>query len=133
MIVDASAILAVLRAEPDAATYARALAEAPARPWLSAVSYLAVAIEVDTLGRNAAVQAFESFLEAARLEVRPVTPAHARLARLAHATYGAGNHPASLSFPECFAYALARETGLPLLYKSPGFAETAISPALELA
>ncbi|MEM9737314.1 MAG: type II toxin-antitoxin system VapC family toxin, partial [Pseudomonadota bacterium] len=63
MIVDASAILAVLRAEPDAATYARALAEAPARPWLSAVSYLAVAIEVDTLGRNAAVQAFESFLE----------------------------------------------------------------------
>jgi ribonuclease VapC len=63
--------------------------------------------------------------------VVPVTPAHARLARQAHREYGRGSgHPARLDFGDCFSYALAKETGEPLLFKGTDFAQTDITPAI---
>lgn len=129
MIVDASAALAVLLDEPDAPAFAEALAAAEA-PRMSVVNHLEAAIRVDRLGRAAAVQALEALLASAGVEIVPATVAHGRLARLAFATYGKGRHPAALNFGDCFAYALAKETGRPLLFKGEDFAQTDLVAAL---
>jgi ribonuclease VapC len=64
------------------------------------------------------------------LEVEPVTLDQVRVARQAYRTYGRGNHPAGFNFGDCFAYALARTTGLPLLFKGDDFAQTDVTPAV---
>ena len=129
MIVDASAVLAVLLDEPDAPAFARALAAASA-PRMSVVNHLEAAIRVDRLDTPAAVQALEALLATAGVEIVPATAAHGRLARLAFATYGKGRHPAALNFGDCFAYALAKEAGQPLLFKGRDFTQTDLVPAL---
>ena len=68
--------------------------------------------------------ALDAFLEEAGIEIAPVTPSQARLAREAHRRFGRGNHPARLNLGDCFAYALAKEAGEPLLYKGADFAQT---------
>ena len=128
MIVDASALLAILMLEPEAARFARALADAPA-PRMSVVSFLEVAIRIDREQSVLATQKFDRFMTLSRIEVQPVTLAQAQIARLAHAEFGKGRHPASLNFGDCFAYALAKESGLPLLFKGNDFPLTDVRPA----
>jgi ribonuclease VapC len=70
------------------------------------------------------------FLAEAGVEIVPVTAAQARLAREAHRRFGKGNHPANLNFGDCFAYALAKERDLPLLFKGEDFTRTDLRPAL---
>ena len=129
MIVDASALLAILLLEPDARNFAQALANAPA-PQLSAVNFLEVAIRIDRENSVLATQKFDRFMTLSRIAVQAVSLAQAQIARLAYAEFGKGRHPASLNLGDCFAYALAKETGQPLLFKGTHFPLTDLRPVV---
>ncbi|MGV0635903.1 type II toxin-antitoxin system VapC family toxin [Mycolicibacillus trivialis] len=131
MIADTSAIIAILRAEDDAALYARAIADAETRK-LSAASYLECGIVVDSQRDPVVSRALDELLEAAGFVIEPVTERQARLAREAYADFGKGSgHPAGLNFGDCLSYALAVDTREPLLWKGDDFAATGIRSALE--
>jgi len=130
MIVDASAIIAILRDEPEAVSCAKAIAEAQRRR-ISAVNYVEAAIVIDAARDPIASRRFDDLFRAAELAIDPVTEAQARIAREAYRDFGKGTgHPAGLNFGDCFAYALAKATGEPLLYKGGDFAHTDIGSAL---
>jgi ribonuclease VapC len=130
VIVDASALAAVLFFEPDAYVYAEAI-ERAASTRVSAATLLELAIVVDGSGNSGAVTKLEQFLEAATITVEPVTLEHAQIARQAYREYGRGSgHAARLNFGDCFAYALAKASGEPLLFKGQDFARTDVRSAL---
>jgi len=130
MIVDSSAVLAILFAEGDAPDYARAI-EAAETCRMSAANWLEAAIRVDRGGDAIASNAFDDFVREAGMIVEAVTAGQAQLARRAYRAYGKGTgHPAGLNFCDCFAYALAKETREPLLYKGNDFARTDIEAVI---
>ncbi|NVO13509.1 MAG: type II toxin-antitoxin system VapC family toxin [Rhodoplanes sp.] len=132
MIIDSSALVAILRAEPDAPTCAAAIEAASPRR-MSAVSYLEAAIVIDGPRDPVASRRFDQFLERASVTIEPVTAEQARIARQAYRDFGKGSgHPAKLNFGDCFSYALARATGEPLLFKGEDFRHTDIEAALPL-
>lgn len=104
---------------------------ADARPRLiSAANLLEAAIVIEgRLGPKAGGD-LDDFVADVGLEVEPVTSDQVRVARQAYRTYGRGNHPAGLNFGDCFAYALAKTAGLPLLFKGNDFTRTDITPRL---
>lgn len=128
MIIDTSAILAVLLGEPDAGRYEDAIAAAWPRR-MSVVALLEAAMVVESRGGAAAGQELDMLLEKSAVELVPVTPEHANAARRAWRRFGKGNHPAGLNFGDCFAYALAKTAGEPLLFKGEDFAQTDIEVA----
>ena len=128
MIVDSSAVLAILFQEPDAERFSQALAAAPAR--ISAASVVETGIVLNAKRGPEAEDDFDELLDRMRFSIEPVTAEHARLARRAFRVFGKGNHPAGLNFGDCFAYALAKATGEPLLFKGDDFARTDVVPAL---
>jgi len=129
MILDASAVIAILRDEPEARAFAEAIAAAKSRR-ISAVSYVEAAIVIDGSRDPVASRRFDDFLRAAQVEVEPVTKEQAQIAREAYRDFGKGSgHAASLNFGDCFAYALARSTGEPLLFKGDDFSHTDLTPA----
>lgn len=130
MIVDSSALLAVILDETDGDRYIRALVRGrPLR--MSAANWLEAVLVVDGRGSMAASVRFEDLVRRLRIEVVPVTVDHAYRARTAHREYGRGNHPARLNYGDCFAYALAKLEGEPLLFKGGDFAQTDVEPALK--
>ena len=130
MIIDTSALIAILRDEPDAAAYAAAI-EAAAHCRMSAASFLEAAIVIDGSRDPVASRRFDDLANEAQLVIEAVTEAQARIAREAYRDFGrGGGHPARLNFGDCFAYALARMTGEPLLFKGDDFSHTDITPAL---
>jgi ribonuclease VapC len=130
VIVDTSALIAILRDEPEAAACAKAI-EGASRRRISAANFLEAAIAVDGSRDPISSRRFNDLLKEADLAVEPVTEAQARIAREAYRDFGRGSgHPARLNFGDCFAYALARATGEPLLFKGDAFAHTDIAPAL---
>ena len=128
MIVDSSALVAVLFREADAERYEEAIARAT-NCRISVVNLLEVFIVVESRGGTAAGQECDAFLDKAGIDPAPVLPEHAQEARRAWRRFGKGNHPAALDFGDCFAYALARTTGEPLLFKGEDFARTDIEAA----
>ena len=128
MIVDTSAVLAILFAEPDAGHYSRALAEAD-RCRISAANFLEAAIFVESRAGVEGAHQLDLLLERAPIELAAVTAEQAQAARRAWRRYGKGNHPAGLNFGDCFAYALAKMIREPLLYKGDDFALTDIEAA----
>lgn len=131
MIVDASALLAILRDEPAAVACAEAIERAPVRR-ISAANWLEAAIVIDTSREPIASRRFDELVRSAELIVEPVTEGQSRLAREAYRDFGRGSgHPARLTFGDCFAYALARATDEPLLFVGDDFNQTDISSALE--
>ena len=128
MIVDSSAILAVLLEESDADRYAQALTDAPTCR-MSAANFLEAAIVIEGRGGPEAGHELDVLIERAEIELVPVTVEHARAARRAWRRFGRGNHPAALNFGDCFAYALVEATGEPLLYKGGDFTLTDIEAA----
>jgi ribonuclease VapC len=131
VIIDTSALIAILRDEPEAAACARAI-EAASRRLVSAANFLEAAIVIDGSRDPVAGRRFDDLLREAQLVIEPVTESQARIAREAHRDFGRGSgHPARLNFGDCFAYALARLTGEPLLFKGTDFANTGITPALK--
>jgi ribonuclease VapC len=130
MIVDTSAIIAILRDEPDADRYVEALARADP-PRISAGTYLETCIVVDANRDPVLGGRLDDLIAAARMKVEPVTPRHAAVARRAYQDFGKGSgHPADLNFGDCFAYALARDSDEPLLYKGDDFGHTDVASAL---
>lgn len=130
MIVDTSAIIAILTEEEDAAIYAQAIAGAQIRR-LSAASYLECGIVLDSQDPIIS-RGLDELLQEAEFVVEPVTEHHARLARQAYADFGKGSgHPAGLNFGDCLSYSLALETREPLLWKGKDFGHTGIRSALE--
>ncbi len=131
MILDASALIAILRGEPDAPRMAHAIEAAPQRR-LSAATFVEVGAVIDGSRDPVASSRYNDLLREARITIEPVTEQQARLARQAYRDYGKGSgHPAQLNFGDCFAYALAKDTGEPLLYKGDDFGHTDIVDALE--
>jgi ribonuclease VapC len=131
VIVDTSALVALLRDEPEAAALARLMATAPRR-LLSAATYVELAAVVDGRGDPVVSGALDAWLAAWRIEVVPLTPAQALLAREAYRRFGRGTgHPARLNLGDCFAYALARDLGEPLLFKGADFARTDVELVTE--
>ena len=129
MIVDSSALLAVLLRESDAARYEMAIATAP-RCRMSAVNVLETSIVVESRGGEAAVHELDAFLGTAGIEWSPVTTDQVTAARIAWRRFGKGNHPARLNLGDCFAYALAKTENEPLLYKGDDFSRTDIVAAM---
>ncbi len=131
MIVDSSAMIAVLRAEPEAPQLARVLSSA-ANKRISAANFVETGIVIDAARNPVASAQVDTFIRTAQIEVVPITEAQARLARAAYRDYGKGSgHPAQLNFGDCFAYALAKETGEPLLYKGDDFVHTDLQSAMD--
>ena len=128
MIVDTSAVLAVMFGEPDAERYERAIAGA-LHCRMSVANFLETAIVLESRSGGAGGDELDLFLDRAPVELVPVTAGHAQAARRAWRRFGRGNHPAGLNFGDCFAYALSEATGEPLLFKGRDFALTDIEPA----
>ena len=98
---------------------------------MSAANWLETAIRVDLSGQPIASDAFDDLVHDAGVIVEAVTSAQAQLARRAYRAYGKGTgHPAGLNFGDCFAYALAKETREPLLFKGDDFSRTDIEAAI---
>jgi ribonuclease VapC len=130
VIVDTSALLAILRDEPEAAACARAIESVPVRR-ISAANFLEAAIVIDGSRDPIVSRRFDDLVREARLLVEPVTEAQARTAREAYRDFGKGSgHPARLNFGDCFAYALAKATGEPLLFKGNDFTHTDLTASL---
>ncbi|MEO1018935.1 MAG: type II toxin-antitoxin system VapC family toxin [Pseudomonadota bacterium] len=128
MIIDASALLAILLAEEDAPSFAEAIDQTH-EPAMSAVNYLETAIRVDRLDNVLLNQKFDAFMMLSGIAVQPVSLSQTKIARLAYAEFGKGRHRAGLNFGDCFAYALAKQHGLPLLFKGDDFIHTDIESA----
>ena len=128
MIVDTSAVLAILFREPDAERFARAITSAPSRR-MSAATLLETSIVLESRSGPASGYELDAFLEQAGIELEPVTPEQAQAARRAWRRFGKGNHPSGLNFGDCFAYALAETTREPLLFKGGDFELTDIEVA----
>jgi ribonuclease VapC len=130
VIIDTSALVAILFAEPDAATYAVAIEAAEERR-ISAVNWVEAAIVIDGRRDPVASRRFDDALREATIIVEPVDERQAQTAREAYRDFGRGSgHPARLNFGDCFAYALARDRGEPLLFKGNDFIHTDIVSAV---
>jgi ribonuclease VapC len=133
VIIDTSALIAILRAEDEASEMALAIERAQARR-ISAASYLETAVVIDASRDPIASRRFDELVDTAELRVEPVTHDQARIARDAYRDFGKGSgHKAGLNFGDCFAYALAKSTGEALLFKGYDFSHTDITPALPAA
>ena len=127
MIVDSSAIVAIVWVEPEAEQFVSAIVNNGGAT-MSAGNYLETSIVIDR-DRDPALSArLDTTLNKLAIEIAPVTEAQARLARQAYRDFGKGSgHPAKLNFGDCFAYALATEHGEPLLYKGDDFAHAGMA------
>ena len=128
MVLDTSALLAMLFAESEAATFARAVARAGYRR-ISAANLLEAGIVADHQADSRAGRQLDALVGRISLRIEPVTEEQVRIARQAYLDFGKGNHPAKLNFGDCFAYALAKATGEPLLFKGDDFGHTDIRAA----
>lgn len=130
MIVDTSALIAILRDEDDAMTYAKAIASAAIRR-ISAATYVEIAAVIDASRDPIASRRLDDLLHEARFAIEAVTDVQARIAREAYRDFGRGSgHAARLSFGDCFPYALAKAMNEPLLFKGDDFTRTDIKSAL---
>lgn len=127
MIVDTSALVAIINLEADGALYEAALEASPVNR-ISAGTYLEVSIVIDRARDPLVSRRLDEILSEGRFVIEPVTASQARIAREAYRDFGRGiGHPAGLNnFGDCFAYALARELDEPLLFKGDDFNQTDI-------
>lgn len=123
IVVDTSALLAVLQGEPEAPSFNEAIDGADAC-LLSAASYAETFIVVETRYGADGSRDLALYLHEAAITIVPVDRDQADIARQAYLAYGRGRHPAGLNFGDCFAYALAKLHGVPLLFKGEDFSRT---------
>jgi ribonuclease VapC len=130
MIVDSSAMVAVIKREPDWLALSEKMDSAD-RLRISAASYLETSIVLDSRRDAATSAALDDLISDLEMIIEPVTVAQAKIARQAYRDFGKGSgHPAILNFGDCFSYALAREKREPMLWKGDDFGHTDIRPAV---
>lgn len=129
MIIDTSALVAILFDEPDARRFAEAIVSADDRR-ISAATFVEVSIVVEAQTRGSGPSQLDALLRTAAIVVEPVTEEQARIARQAFVDFGKGRHPAGLNFGDCFSYALAKAVGQSLLFKGADFARTDVESAV---
>src|SRR5476651_1432378 len=129
MIIDTSALIAILRDEPEARDCALAIEKSADRR-LSAANFVETALVIDGSRDAIAGRRFDELINEARIVIEPVTESQARIAREAYRDFGRGSgHPAKLNFGDCFAYALSKTTSESLLFKGEDFTHTDITAA----
>ena len=128
MIVDSSAIVAILGSEADADSLEAALVGAPIRR-VSSVNYVEAAVVIDSRRDPILSRGLDEFLRQTQTAIETVTPEQARIAREAYRDFGKGRHRAGLNLGDCFAYALAKVAGEPLLCKGNDFKKTDLEVA----
>lgn len=126
MIIDSSALFAILLQEPEAERIAKAIALDPVR-LMSAPTWLEISIGVFLRIGDEGLRSLDLLVAKYHIEVVAMTPKQAELARRAFKQYGKGIHPARLNFGDCMVYALAKDTGEPLLFKGEDFSKTDIA------
>jgi ribonuclease VapC len=129
MVIDSSALIAILRREPEEQAFRNAVKLASTR-LLSAPTRVETGIVALGLAGEVGLEQVDALLETLRVETVPLSADHARLAIDAFRHFGKGRHPAGLNFGDCFSYALARATGEPLLFKGDDFLQTDIKRAV---
>ena len=129
MIVDASALLAILRNEPEATLCAEAL-ENSYESSISSANWLEASIVVDSKRDPIVSRRFDELVRVAGLRMEPVSERHVHIARQAYRDFGKGSgHPAQLNIGDCFAYALAKDRNEPLLFTGKNFSRTDLESA----
>jgi ribonuclease VapC len=130
MIVDSSAIVAILKREPDWRTFSRAL-DTSEISRISAANYFESSVVVDGWKDPILSALLDELIERFDIHIEPVTPEQARIARQAYRDYGKNSgHPANLNFGDCFSYALARAKREPILFKCADFMHTDLRSAV---
>ncbi len=130
MIVDASALLAIVLDEPDGRRFAEVIVGAP-RARMPAATWFEAALAIDTKGDDLASRRFDDAVHSLQIELIAFTPEHAEHAREARRIYDRRRHPARLNFGDCMVYGVAKAEREPLLFKGSDFAQTDIEPALK--
>jgi ribonuclease VapC len=130
MVIDTSALIAVMTNEPDARRYEDAITR-DARRLMSVASVLETAIVLEKRFGEEGPRALDELLRRLPIEAVSVDGDQLEWARYAHHTYGRGRHPAALNFGDCFSYALSKSTGERLIYKGTDFSCTDIGSALD--
>jgi ribonuclease VapC len=128
MVIDSSALMAILLREPEAGSFATAIANATAR-YVSAVTVLEAGIVLTSVRGESVIHELDEMILSAGMRVVPFDAVQALIARQAYERYGRARHPARLNFGDCAAYALAKSLGQPLLFKGRDFMQTDIKPA----
>ena len=129
MVIDSSALISILFGESEALIFSRAIAD-DARKLISALNALETGIVVEARKGEAGGREFDLLLHRAQIEIVALTADQAEIARAAWRKYGKGNHPAGLNIGDCYAYALAKYSGEPLLFKGDDFSQTDIRPVI---
>ena len=130
MIIDSSALIAILRNEPEAQIFAE-LIERAATVRISAATLFEASMVADKFGVPKLSARFDETVEQAKIIIEPFTATQARIARETYRNYGKGSgHPANLNFGDCFSFALAREKREPLLFKGDDIGHTDLRSAL---
>jgi len=129
MIIDTSALAAIVFREADRDSYRQAIIQAPRRV-ISAATYVELSIVVDSRHDPVLSRSLDDLLTSLGIEVADLTADQARIARSAHRDFGRGSgHPARLNYGDCFSYALAKQTDEPLLWKGDDFGHTDVRRA----
>lgn len=129
MILDSSCIVAILAREPNANTYIDAISQAP-RCRMSAGTFVELSIVLEAQFPPEVLRQCDALLRRAAVTIEPVTVEQAHIARQAFHDFGKGRHPAKLNFGDCFAYALSKQSGEPLLFQGEDFSKTDVLAAL---
>jgi ribonuclease VapC len=125
MVIDTSALLALLLEEPEAEGFRTAVEDDPTR-LVSAATFLETALVIEIRKGEPGGRELDLLIQKADIEIVPVDADHVSEARKAYRRFGKGRHAAGLNFGDVFAYALARASGEPLLFKGDDFARTDI-------
>ncbi|MGA9474444.1 MAG: type II toxin-antitoxin system VapC family toxin [Terriglobales bacterium] len=129
MILDTSSVIAILAGEPDSELYINAISRDP-RCRISAGNFLELSIVIEAQFGAEVLRQCDALFRRAGIVIEPVTVEQAHTARQAFHDFGKGRHPAALNYGDCFAYALAKSTGEPLLFKGEDFKKTDILSVL---
>jgi ribonuclease VapC len=129
MVIDTSAILAILFGEPEAEAFAEAIEQETVR-LISAASVLEAAVVVESELGDPGARELDLLLYKAGITVMPFSPEHLAAARHAYRVFGKGRHAAALNFGDCFSYALSKSAGEPLLFKGTDFPHTDVARRL---
>ena len=127
MVIDTSALVAILQDEPERRAFNRAI-EAAERLAMSAASFVEVSMIIESRFGTDGIRDLDLFIAKANIELVPVDAEQAHIARTAFRDYGKRRHRAGLNFGDCFSYALAKALDEPLLFKGRDFSSTDIVP-----